>query len=123
MSTEPSPPSSGQVDQPDDVAAEMVRVMLDRNPALAGVDEQDLTAALAEVLPVYGAIVQVRTFGHDYQRREQSAQSLTKRVYGASVLLRIAAEADRDARAGVDPATNRALAAKLRTWAHREGGQ
>ncbi len=122
MSTDITP-TGDDIARPDDVVAEMVKVMRERHPELLEIPAADLERALAEVLPVYGAMVQVRTFGHDYERRERSAESLTKRVYGSSVLLRIAADAERDAAAGVDPATNRAVASNLRARAHREGRQ
>lgn len=105
----------------EDVAAEMVRVMRDRSPGLRKVPASALAEALAEVLPVYGAMVEARTFGHDYERRERDARSLTTRVYGASLLLRLANEADQAARAGTEPAINTTLARQLRTLAHREG--
>ena len=104
-----------------DVAAEMVQVMRDRHPELREIPEEILVQALVEVLPVYGAMVQVRTFGQDYTRREERANSLTTRVYGVSLLLKVAAEAERDANAGIDAAANRDLAKVLRARARREG--
>ena len=123
MTADDMPRTGDEVTAPhaEDVAAEMVEVMQERFPALRALPPQVLAEALAEVLPVYGAMVQVRTFGHDYERRERSAESLTKRAYGAGLLLRIAGEVDQAARAGVDPAANRALARMLRDRAHREG--
>lgn len=116
-------PTGDDVARHDDVAADMVKVMRERHPELLAIPAADLERALAEVLPVYGAMVQARTFGHDYERRERSAESLSKRVYGASMLLRHAAEADRDANAGIDTRANRELAKALRDRAHREGAQ
>ena len=105
----------------DDVVAEMVQAMRDRHPALREISARDLEAALAELLPVYGAMVQARTFGHDYKRREQRANSLTTRVYAISRLLRLAADAEQAANAGVEPAANRTMARMLRDSARREG--
>jgi hypothetical protein len=107
----------------DDVVAEMVRVMLERHPALREISPRDLAAALAELLPVYGAMVQARTFGHDYKRREQRADSLTTRVYAISRLQRLAADAEQAANAGIDPAANRTMARMLRDSARREGNR
>lgn len=121
MSDDITPTEGADVARHDDVAAEMVRIMRERHPELRAVPARDLETALAELLPVYGAMVQARTFGHDYERRERHANSLTTRVYGSSLLQRLAAEADRDAGAGVDPAVNRAVARKLREQARREG--
>lgn len=121
MSSDITPTEGADVARHDDVAAEMVKVMRERHPELREIPARDLETALAEVLPVYGAMVQVRTFGHDYERREQRANSLTTRVYGVSLLQRIAAEAERDANAGIDPAANRAAAKVLRERARTEG--
>lgn len=121
MSADLTPPEGADVARHDDVAADMVRIMRERHPELCAISARDLESALAEVLPVYGAMVQVRTFGHDYERREQRANSLTTRVYGVSLLQRIAAEAERDANAGIDPAANRAAARVLRERAKTEG--
>lgn len=121
MSTDITPPQGADVARHDDVAAEMVKVMRERHPELRAIPARDLVTALAEVLPVYGAMVQVRTFGEDYERREQRANSLTTRVYGVSLLQRVAAEAERDANAGIDPAANRAAARVLRERAKTEG--
>lgn len=121
MSTDITPPEGADVARHDDVAAEMVKVMRERHPELRAIPARDLVTALAEVLPVYGAMVQVRTFGEDYERREQRANSLTTRVYGVSLLQRVAAEAERDANAGIDPAANRAAARVLRERAKTEG--
>jgi hypothetical protein len=117
----PAADLAGQMSE--DVAAEMVKVMRDRHPALAGVPAGVLIAALAEVLPVYGAMVELRTFGSDYVRRESDARALTKRAYGAGLLLRIAAEAEAAARAGIEPAANKTIARLLRDRAHAEGSQ
>lgn len=105
----------------EDVVADVVKVMQDRFPSLAAVPSEELAEAMGEVLAVYGAMVQVRTFGNDYERRERSADSLTKRAYGAGLLQRLARDAEQAARVGVDPAANRALARMLRDRAHREG--
>lgn len=121
MNTDITPPEGAEVARHDDVAAEMVKVMTERHPELLTIPARDLVQALAEVLPVYGAMVQVRTFGEDYERREQRANSLTTRVYGVSLLQRVAAEAERDANAGIDPAANRAAARVLRERAKTEG--
>ncbi len=121
MNTDITPPEGAEVARHDDVAADMVRIMRERHPELLAIPARDLESALAEVLPVYGAMVQVRTFGHDYERRERHANSLTTRVYGVSLLQRIAAEAERDANAGIDPAANRAAARVLRERAKTEG--
>lgn len=121
MSTDITPPEGADVARHDDVAAEMVKVMREWHPELRAIPARDLVTALAEVLPVYGAMVQVRTFGEDYERREQRANSLTTRVYGVSLLQRVAAEAERDANAGIDPAANRAAARVLRERAKTEG--
>lgn len=121
MSGDITPPEGADVARHDDVAADMVRIMRERHPELLAIPARDLESALAEVLPVYGAMVQVRTFGHDYERRERHANSLTTRVYGVSLLQRIAAEAERDANAGIDPAANRAAARVLRERAKTEG--
>lgn len=121
MSADITPTDGAEVARHDDVAADMVRIMRERHPELRAIPARDLETALAEVLPVYGAMVQVRTFGHDYERREQRANSLTTRVYGVSLLQRIAAEAERDANAGIDPAANRAAAKVLRDRARTEG--
>jgi len=115
-------PTGGEAAPADYLAApEMVKVMRERHPELREIPESILVQALAEVLPVYGAMVQVRTFGADYARREERANSLTTRVYGASLLLKVAADAERDANAGIDTAANRAAAKVLRARAHREG--
>lgn len=114
-------PTGNEATPHDDVAAEMAKVMRDRHPKLREIPDDILVQALAEVLPVYGAMVTVRTFGADYARREQRANSMTTRVYGVSLLLKVAAEAERDANAGIDPAGNRAAARVLRARAHREG--
>lgn len=114
-------PTGDELTPHDDVAAEMVKVMRERHPELQAIPARDLVQALAEVLPVYGAMVEVRTFGHDYERREERANSLTTRVYGVSLLQRVAAEAERDADAGIDAAVNRDLARVLRERAKTEG--
>ena len=116
-------PTGDELARPDDVAAEMVEVMRDRHPALRAIPAEDLAQALAEVLPVYGALVQARTFGHDYKRREQRADALTTRVYAISRLLRLAADAEQSANAGVEPAANRTMARMLRDSARREGNR
>jgi hypothetical protein len=121
MSNDITPPEGTDVARHDDVAAEMVKVMRERHPELRAIPARDLVTALAELLPVYGAMVQVRTFGHDYERRERHANSLTTRVYGVSLLQRVAAEAERDANAGIDAAANRAVARVLRERAKTEG--
>jgi hypothetical protein len=114
-------PTGDELTPHDDVASEMVKVMRERHPELQAIPARDLVQALAEVLPVYGAMVEVRTFGHDYKRREERANSLTTRVYGVSLLQRVAAEAERDANAGIDAAANRDLARVLRERAKTEG--
>jgi hypothetical protein len=116
-------PTGDELARPDDVAAEMVEVMRERHPALRAIPAGDLVQALAEVLPVYGALVQARTFGHDYERRERRADALTTRVYAISRLLRLAADAEQSANAGVEPAANRAMARMLRDSARREGNR
>lgn len=121
MSADLTPPEGADVARHDNVAADMVRIMRERHPELLAISARDLETALAEVITVYGAMVQVRTFGHDYERRERHANSLTTRVYGVSLLQRIAAEAERDANAGIDPAANRAAARVLRERAKTEG--
>lgn len=124
MSADVTPMGDELAGIPDeDVPAEMAKVMQARFPSLGDIAPEALAAALADVLPVYGAMVQVRTFGHDYERRERHANSLTTRVYGVSLLQRIAAEAERDANAGIDPAANRAAAKVLRERARTEGAQ
>jgi hypothetical protein len=116
-------PTGDELAQPDDVAAEMVEVMRERHPALRAISAADLAQALAEVLPVYGALVQARTFGHDYKRREQRADALTTRVYAISRLQRLAADAEQAANAGIEPAANRTMARMLRDSARREGNR
>jgi hypothetical protein len=74
MSTDMTP-TGDDVARPDDVVAEMVKVMRERHPELLEIPAADLERALAEVLPVYGAMVQVRTFGHDYPATNRAVAS------------------------------------------------
>jgi hypothetical protein len=123
MTTPDTPGTDLSPSEVGDLATEISHVMLERFPQLRAVPADAIAQALAQVLPVYGAMVQTALFSHDYRRRERSAENLTKRTYVAGVLLRMAAEADQDALRGTDPAVNRAMAAKLRARAHQEGAQ
>lgn len=116
-------PTGDELARTDDVVAEMVELMRERHPALREIPAGDLAAALAEVMPVYGALVQARTFGHDYERREHRADALTTRVYAISRLKRLAADAEQAANAGIDPVANRTMARMLRHSALREGNR
>lgn len=76
---------------------------------------------LAAVLPLYGAGIIANAGVEHYHRQVELAQSLTTRVYGASLLLTIAGEATAAANAGIEPELNRKLAEMLRKRAHQEG--
>lgn len=120
MSTDPTTRDVEAVPE-DEVAAVITSIMQANHPELAAVDPAALTAALAEVLPVYGALVEVRTFGHDYARRERTADALTTRAYTVGRMRRMAYEAEQAAQAGTNPAENRTFARMLREHADREG--
>lgn len=124
--TTPAEPIDGEIMQqdamrPDEVPSHLVELMQSAAPALRAVPPWVIAAGLAKVLPEYGALVQQNAATHDYHRREDQATALTTRVYGASLLSRLAFEAETDARRGVDPALNAAVAERLRDGARREG--
>jgi len=84
-------------------------------------DRDEMRQVLAAVLPVYGAGIIANAGVEHYNRQVELARSLTTRVYGASLLLHIAAEATQKANAGIDTALNLKLAETLRERAHQEG--
>lgn len=109
---------------PEDVPAELVELaMREYLPGLYDTGEEAMRAALAVVLPLYGAAVIVGAGVEHYERQVELARSLTTRVYGASLLLKLAAEATAAANQGIEPVLNRKLAAMLRARARAEGGQ
>lgn len=71
----------------DNAAPGILRRAMDRHA-------DDVRAVLAATLPMYGAAVIVRGGVEHYERQEALATSLTTRVYGASLLLSLADEAD-----------------------------
>lgn len=97
----------------DNAAPGILRRAMDRHA-------DDVRAVLAATLPMYGAAVIVRGGVEHYERQEALATSLTTRVYGSSLLLGLAKEAETAARMGMAPALNTELAHMLRERARRE---
>lgn len=120
-------------DVPDELAEIAARARYDhyRLPFMAAWDELPAEyragsidaqrPILAAVLPLYGAGIIANAGVEHYNRQVELARSLTTRVYGASLLLHIAAEATQKANAGIDTALNLKLAETLRERAHQEG--
>lgn len=111
---------------PEDVPAELValamaQITLPGPVDFAALAEDEIRRALAAVLPLYGAGVIANAGVEHYNRQVELARSLTTRVYGASLLLHIAAEATQKANAGIDTALNLKLAETLRERAKQEG--
>lgn len=106
---------------PADVPDKLVQVAMDHYlPGLHETGEEAMRECLAAVLPLYGAAVIVNAGVEHYDRQETLATSLTTRVYGASLLLGLADEADMAAGMGIAPALNTELADMLRERAKRE---
>lgn len=109
---------------PQDVPAELVELaMSEYLPGLYDSGEEAMRQALAVVLPLWGASIIANAGVEHYDRQVALAQSLTTRVYGASLLMTLADEATAAANQGLEPALNLKLADMLRTRARKEGGR
>jgi hypothetical protein len=97
----------------DNAAPGIMRRAMDRHA-------DDVRAILAATLPLYGAAVIVQGGSAHYARQEALATSLTTRVYGSSLLISLAQEAEMAASMGMAPALNTELANMLRERAKRE---